>query len=132
MTISYITTDLEFDSETNLSPIVDELGTDVIVHLNDWVDNRYRVALGLFHTDTTMDEAVCFYCSLVEKLSVASMSLWSGCTRRVLDIAFESGAEPESATYQLPASLVRRLSALGIGIAITIYRVGAYSDHRSE
>jgi hypothetical protein len=132
MTISYITTDLEFDSETNLSPIVEELGPDVIVHLNDWVDNIYRIVLGLAHTDTTVDEAVCFYCSLVEKLSVASMSLWSGCTRRVLDIAFESGAEPECQTYQLPEALVKRVSALGLGITITIYRVGAYSDPSGE
>jgi hypothetical protein len=60
------------------------------------------------------------------------MSLWSGCTRRVLDIAFESGAEPECQTYQLPEALVKRVSALGLGITITIYRVGAYSDPSGE
>jgi hypothetical protein len=129
MIISYVTTDLEFDSGSDLSPIVEELGQDVIVHLNDWVDDDvYRVALGIADTDTSADDAVSFYCSLVEKLSDASKSLRNGCTRRVLDIAFESGTEPECHTYQLTETLVRRVAALGMSIAVTIYRVGAYSE----
>jgi hypothetical protein len=128
MAISYVTTDLEFDSGSNLSQIVHELGPDVIIHLNDWVGDVYRIALGIADTDTSADDAVSFYCSLVEKLSDASKSLWNGCTRRVLDIAFESGTEPECQTYQLPETLVRRVSALGMSIAVTIYRVGAYSE----
>lgn len=128
MAISYVTTDLEFDSGSDLSPIVEELGPDVIVHLNDWVGDVYRIALGIADTDTSADDAVSFYCSLVEKLSDASKSLWNGCNRRVLDIAFESGTEPECQTYQLPETLVRRVSALGMSIAVTIYRVGAYSE----
>jgi hypothetical protein len=128
MAISYVTTDLEFDSGSDLSPLVEELGQDVIVHLNDWVDQVYRVALGIADTDTSADDAVSFYCCLVEKLSDASKSLWNGCTRRVLDIAFESGTEPECQTYELPETLLRRVAALGMSIAVTIYRVGAYSE----
>lgn len=128
MVISYVTTDLEFDSGSNLSQIVHELGPDVIVHLNDWVGDVYRVALGIADSETSADDAVSFYCSLVEKLSDASKSLWNGCTRRVLDIAFESGTEPECQTYQLSETLVRRVAALGMSIAVTIYRVGAYSE----
>jgi hypothetical protein len=91
-----------------------------------------RVALGLADTDTTLDNAVSFYCSLVEKLSDSVKALWSRCTRRVVDIAFESGTEPESHTYQIPESLVRRVTIFGISIAITIYRVGAYSAPPGE
>jgi len=46
----------------------------------------------------------------------------------VVDVAFASGTTPESVTYTLPAGLVRRLADLGMAIAVTIYRVGAYSD----
>jgi hypothetical protein len=132
MKISYITTDLEFDSGENLSPVAEELGGNVIVHLNEWVGDVYRVALGIADNDTSAADAVSFYCSLIEKLSDPAKVLWNRCTRRVLDIAFESGTEPESATHQLPEALVHRLSALRIGIAITIYRLGAYSDPGGE
>jgi len=128
MPISYITTDLECASASNLSPLVEELRDKVIVHLNDWVDGVYRVALGLADTDTTPADAVSFYCSLVEKISDASKALWNGCTRRVVDIAFESGNEPESQTFEFPQMVVHRAAALGLSIAVTIYRVGAYSE----
>jgi hypothetical protein len=132
MKIRYITTDLEFESASDLSQIVDELSNAVLIHHSDWIGDVYRVALGLADSDTTPDDAVSFYCSLVEKLSDSGKALWSGCTRRVVDIAFESGTEPESHTYQIPESLVRRVSVLGMSIAITIYRVGAYSAPPDE
>jgi hypothetical protein len=128
MPISYIATDLECASAADLSALVQEFGENVIVHLNDWVDGVYRVAVGLGHPDTTADKAVSSYCSLIEKLTDSSKALWAGCSRRAVDIAFESGTEPESQTFDLPEALVHRASALGLSIAITIYRVGAYSD----
>ena len=128
MKISYITTDLEFDSPNDLSDIVEELGDDVSVHLNEWVGDVYRVALGVSHCDTRFDEAVAFYCSLLEKLSGPAKVSWHRCTRRVLDIAFESGAEPKCETYELPKELVCRVADLGLSIAVTIYRTGFYSD----
>ena len=128
MKISYVATDLEFDSTSDLSHIVEELGDNVSVHLNEWVGDIYRVALGVGHCDARADEAVAFYCSLLEKLSDPAKVSWHQCTRRVLDIAFESGTEPKCETYQLPEDLLRRVSDFGMSIAITIYRAGFYSD----
>ena len=101
MKISYLTTDLEFESLNDLSKIVEELGDNVSVHSNEWVGDVYRVALGVGHCDTRVDEAVAFYCSLLEKLSDSAKVSWNSCTRRVLDIAFESGTEPKCETYEL-------------------------------
>jgi hypothetical protein len=128
MNISYVATDLEFESTSDLSLIVEELGDDVSVNLNEWVGNVYRVALGVGHCDTRADEAVAFCCSLLEKLSDSAKVPWDGCTRRVLDIAFESGTEPKCETYEFSKELVRRVSDLGLSIAVTIYRAGFYSD----
>jgi len=132
MKISYVATDLEFDSTNDLSHIVEELGDNVSVHFNEWVGDVYRVALGVGHCDTRADEAVAFYCSLLERLSDSAKISWNRCTRRVLDIAFESGTAPKSATYELPEELVRRVSDLGMSIAVTIYRAGFYSDTGKE
>jgi hypothetical protein len=128
MKIAYVTADLEFDSAAELSALVAELRDDVIVHLDERIDGVYRVALGLAQTDTSPEEAATFYCALVEKLSGPARTLWNGCSRRVLDIAFASGTEPECETYRLSEALLRRLAALGMSVAVTIYRAGAYSE----
>jgi hypothetical protein len=128
MKISYVATDLEFDSTSDLSHIVDELGENVSVHLNEWVENVYRVALGIARRDNHVEESVAFFCSLLERLSDEAKAAWRECSRRVLDIAFESGMEPKCEIYELPAELVHRVSDLGISIAVTIYRAGFYSQ----
>lgn len=128
MKISYIATDLEFDSANDLSLIVDELGENVSVHLNEWVGNVYRVALGTVGRDTHAEEGVAYYCSLLESLSDSAKTSWQQCSRRVLDIAFESGTEPKCESCELRADLVRRVADLGVSIAVTIYRTGFYSE----
>ena len=52
------------------------------VHLNEWAGDVYRVASGGGHCDTRSDEAVTFYCSLLEKLSDSAKVSWNRCTRR--------------------------------------------------
>ena len=126
--MQYVTTDLEFDSNEDLALVVREFGDAVCPHLNEWIDGVYRVALGgAFSCDQRPEEEIERFCELIGGLSEKSKHLWETCTRRVLDIAFESGTEPKSITYQLSAGLVRRVSELGISIAITIYPVGSYS-----
>lgn len=132
MKIQYITTDLEFDSKENLDLIVNEFGDEVCPHLNEQIDDVYRVALGGAFSYSHPEQTVERFCKLIEGLSEQSKRLWKTCIRRVLDIAFESGTEPKSVTYGLPAGLVRRVSDLGMSIAVTIYPVGSYSimeDH---
>jgi len=128
MKISYVTTDLEFDSASDIAHIVDELGDKVSIQHNEWDGNLYRVSLGVGGCDTSADEAVALYCSLLEKLSERAKVSWYQCTRRVIDIAFESGTEPKCETYQLSEELVRRVSDLGLSIAVTIYKAGSYTN----
>ena len=128
MKISYVTTDLEFESATDLSHVVNELGANVSVHLNEWVKNVYRVALGTVHRDAHAEQDITYYCCLLEKLSDSAKASWQKCSRRVLDIAFESGTEPKCETYELSAELMHRVADLGMSIAVTIYRTGFYSE----
>jgi len=127
MKISYVATDLEFDSLSDPSLIVAELGKNIHLNRNDQVGDVYYVTAGLGHPDTSANEAVAFYCSILEKLSDRAKVSWRQCTRRVLDIAFASGTEPKCETYRLPEDLVRRIANLGMSIAVTIYRDGFYS-----
>src|SRR5688572_28225597 len=120
MKISYVATDLEFDSSSDPSLIVAELGQNISLNRNERVGDVYYVTAGLGHPDISADEAVAFYCSILEKLSDGAKVLWCQCTRRTLDIAFESGTEPKCETYQLPEELVRRVADLRMSIAVTV------------
>lgn len=129
--ISYIATDLEFDSSSDLSGIVEEFGDRVSVHLNEWIEKTYRVCLQVSCLDEDcaggLEGTLSDYCSLIESLSAKSKVAWNSCSRRVLDIAFESGTEPKSRTFEIPPELFRRISGLGITLSVTLYQVGTYS-----
>ncbi len=126
MKIEYITTDFELESSEDLKPIVQEIEDELVPQLNEWVSGKYCVSFSgtsskiYDEPEQTINE----FCNLVENLSKHSEKLWFGCTKRVADIAFDSGEEPNHITYQLPASLISRLERLKIEIAITIYPVG--------
>ena len=127
MKLQYITTDLEFESKEDLDIIVKDFGEEVCPHLNKRIGDIYHVALGGAFSYDYPEQTIMRFCDLIDGLSGRSMNLWKSCHRRILDIAFESGTEPKSVTYELPVELIDRVSKLGIGIAVTIYRVGSYS-----
>lgn len=126
MDIRYITVDLELDSKTDMSTVVTELGDFISVHLNQWVGEDYRVAVGV-NMGEGPESDISALCSLIEGFSTKSKSLWSTCHRRVVDIAFESGDEPTCLTFEIPPQLIGRMAILGLSAAVTIYQVGFYS-----
>lgn len=128
MQIKYITTDLELKSNENLNKLALELCAGDVPHLNQWVDDVYRVVIGGTGIAKTPEDDVIDFCKKIDALSIESKKLWDTCTSRVLDMAFESGKEPTSITYLLPADLIQCMNQLKLGVAITIYPVGAYSD----
>lgn len=128
MKIQYITTDFEFESTENLDTIVQELGDKVVPQLNQWVKEKYCVSISGTGSEIfeEPEQTISEFCDFIEGLSVESFALWKGCTKRIADIAFESGSEPNHMTYNLPIGFIGRLEKLGIGIAITIYPIGTY------
>ena len=135
MKIHYITTDLEFESTENLDPIVQELGDAIVPQLNQWVDKTYRVSLSGTGSELNFgpEQTISEFCGLIERLSESSQSLWHGCMKRVADIGFESGSEPNHLTCHLPAYLISRLEKLKIELAITIYPIDICDyDHNDK
>jgi hypothetical protein len=124
--IRYVTADLEFDSPTSLDGVVAELEPAVAIHLHERAAGLHRVALGVA-VEGSPEQSVAHVCGLLEGLLPPARRAWDQCTRRVVDIAFESGTAPKHVTYTLPAEVVRRVGALGMAIAVTVYRVGFYS-----
>lgn len=131
MEIRYITTDLDFESQHDLSPIVRELGDQASPNHNDWVNGKYFVVLASPAEHDEPEKTISEFCDLIEGLSEKSQKLWRGCTKRVADIAFESGETPNNVSCHLSERLIARLNNLNISITITIYPVGHYSHDPS-
>ncbi len=128
MKIQYITTDIEFESQQDLNAIVHELGDKLVTQSNQWANDRYFVSLSGTGSEIyeEPEQTISEFCNLIEGLSKESTELWKGCTKRIADIAFESGSEPNHMTYNLSSGLINRIEKLGICVAITIYPVGTY------
>ena len=127
MEIRYITTDLDFESQHDLSPIVREMGDHALPNHNDWVNDRYFVVLASPTEHDEPEKTIAEFCDLIEGLSEISKKLWFGCQKRVADIAFESGKYPNNLSCHLSENIIARLNTLKISIEITIYPIGHYS-----
>ena len=134
MEIRYITTDFDFESTDDLNPIVQEIGEELLCQFNQWVNEKYHVSYSGAGSEIYNEpsETITNFCDVIERLSGNSQQLWQGCTKRVADIAFESGNEPKHLTYNLPANLINRLAKLNIEVAVTIYQVGFYSYEKDS
>jgi len=132
MEIRYITTDLDFESQEDLSPIVKEIGERALPSHNGRVEGKYLVVLAYPTDYERPEQTVEGFCEIIEGLSEGSKKLWRGCSTRTLDIAFDSGESPTPYWCHLPEKLVNRVSALGIGITISVYPVGFHIQEPPE
>ncbi len=127
MPIQYITTDLNIESKEDLSKLAIDLCNGESPHLNEWVDTTYNLRLGGSGFDNSPVNDIEIFCKKIESLSADNKILWNNSLSRILDIAFESGDEPNNLTSLLPEALITRISKLKLSIEITIYRTGLYS-----
>ena len=107
-----------------------EIGELLVLQLNQWVSNSYCASFSgngseiySEQPEKTIDE----FCNIIEQLSDNSLRLWRNCSKRLADLAFESGTEPKQISYRLPTALISRLEKLKIAIVTTIYQIGAYA-----
>ena len=132
MEIKYITTDFDIESNENLTQLVQELEKYMVPQLNKWVGKIYKASFHGPGIHSAPRETIEEFCDHIENLSEASRYLFNSSKKRIADIAFESGEEPNHITHDLPAPLICRLNALKIGIAITIYPINSYPHLENE
>ncbi|MBN1904315.1 MAG: hypothetical protein JW927_04380 [Deltaproteobacteria bacterium] len=91
MDIEYITTDFEIESSEDLTELVKELKKEMVLQLNRWVENKYRVSLsGPGHYDRPED-TIRHFCELIENLAPKFLNLYLQTDKRIADIGFNSG-----------------------------------------
>jgi len=121
MNIRYLNTDLEIESKSDLSKIVQEFGGDVSVLYHGEVRGYQHASFEIPGTSAGADEVINSFCSLVENLPKEMREIWDGCCSRVLDVGYESGTSPLNFRSEIRAPTVQRVAEIGASLVITIY-----------
>jgi hypothetical protein len=123
MEVQYLNTDLEIESQSDLSKIAEEFGEYVLVlHLGEarGYQHAYFEVAGS-SVSTNPDDVINSFCDLVDGLSQEARQIWDGCCSRVFDIGFESGTAAPNLHSEIKPGTIERVAKLGAGIVITIY-----------
>jgi hypothetical protein len=121
--VRYLNVDLEIESKSDLSKIVEEFGDDVSVLYCGEMRGYQHASFEISANIADADETINHFCLLVEGLPKDAREVWDACCSRVMDVGFESGTSPQNFRSEIRASTVQRVAAIGASIIITIYPV---------
>jgi hypothetical protein len=121
MEVQYLNTDLEIESTSDLSKIVEHFGDDVLVHHHGEIRGYQHASFSIAGSSTDADATINLFCELVESLPTEVREIWNACCARVIDVGYECGASPQTFQSQIRASTIKRVAKIGASVAITIY-----------
>jgi len=121
MDVQYLNTDLEIESKSDLSKIVEEFGEDVLVlhhaEIRGYQHASFEIPGGSEDADSTINSL----CTLVEQLPRDVREIWDGCCSRIFDVGYESGTSPQNYRSEIRAATIQRVAKIGASVVITIY-----------
>lgn len=121
MDVQYLNTDLEIESKSDLSRIVEEFGNDVFVHHHGEIRGYEHASFSIAGGSADADATINSFCTLVEQLPKDVRQIWDGCCSRIFDIGYESGTSPKTFRSDIRAATIQRIAELGASIVVTIY-----------
>lgn len=119
--VSYITVDLEIDSRSDLTSIVEQFGEDAMPLYNGEWGEYFRATFEIPGSHAGANEDIEYFCCLIECLRGEAKKLWDESFSKVFDLGFESGDTFANYHLQLRPDAVKRLGACGATLAVTIY-----------
>ena len=117
----HLNTDLEIESDNDLSKIIEEFGEEIIVLYQGEGQSHNRVSFEVATNMNDPDDIISFFCILVEGLSEKSKEIWKSSFHKVFDIGYEAGEFPSSYHSEIRHETIKRVADLGANIAISIY-----------
>lgn len=121
MEIQYLNTDLDIESKSDLSKIVEEFGEDVLVLHHGERRGYQHASFEIAGGGTDADATINSFCVLIESLPSEVREIWDACCSRVFDVGYESGGSPQNFRSEIRASTIQRVANIGAGVAITVY-----------
>ena len=119
--IRYLNTDLDIESENDLTPIIEAFGEDVIVMHHG---ERHGLNIASFEISSyyrSANETIEYFCDLVENLSENERKIWNSCCSRTLDIGYECGSCNQSYHSEIRPDTIKRVADIGARLVVTIY-----------
>ena len=121
MNVQYLNTDLEIESKSDLSEIVEEFGEDVLLLHHGEIRGYQHASFSIAGGSTDADAAINSLCTLVEQLPRDVRAIWDGCCSRLFDVGYESGKSPQNFRSEIRAATIQRVANIGAGVVVTIY-----------
>ena len=121
MNIQYLNTDLEIESKSDLSKIVEEFGEDVLLHHHGEIRGYQHASFSLAGGSVDADATINSLCDLVLGLPKDVREIWDDSCSRVFDIGYESGKSPHTFRSEIRAGTIERVAKIGGSVVITIY-----------
>ncbi len=119
--IRYLNTDCLLYSTEDLSPVINELGEQLIVLWNEPMEGKNSIGIEVLIDDPNgPEDHLSRFMELFSSPSI--LSLLNYCSKKIFDIGFESGDESPMA-YELSTGLLTKIAELGFSINIQIYPV---------
>jgi len=123
----FLNIDLDLESTSDLSPVIEDFGDDVILMHRETVNGISRASLELAGKQGSADYLFAEYLRLVDSLSESGRRAWDACSSRVFDLGFESGTELNAIHEKLGPETVQELARVEGSIVVTVYssRIGS-------
>ena len=84
MEVRYLNTDLEIESKSDLSRIVEEFGEDVLVHHHGEIRGHQHASFSIAGGSTDANATIDSFCDLIESLPNEAREIWDQCCSRII------------------------------------------------
>ena len=129
--VHYINTDLMLTAPVDLAPLAQAMAPGDLPDISISCLHDSQADGGLYHSVfeafgaqgsySTPDASIKALLDAVEQLPQALQPLWQACTKKTLDIGYNSGVTPGCVSHPIPTATLLRMQSLGIDLCITLY-----------
>jgi hypothetical protein len=120
----FLNVDVELRSARALQPLLDALGSRVVVLRSDRDGRTYRTHLEVAIESRNPNVLIRRFVALVERLPRHARTLWNGAQSREFNVGIQAAAVPHSFGLDLDNDTVRAIARINGRIGITVYGAG--------
>lgn len=120
-TAEFINIDMVLSAPENLSGIATELAGQIFILQNDWYADAYQLAFECTFEHQQAAPVLDVFIGLLEQLSPQAKALLARCSKKMLDIGYNSGNTAGALHDPIHAYQLKKLAEYDIDLHITIY-----------
>ncbi len=118
-------TELEVVADLDLTPLLEQLGSQVAVLRNSVDSGRHTLWLELVPTERDLDDAVRRYAAMIEALPLPARRLWDASLDRCLNTGIQAGRHPPSFVLELSPAAMSLEASISTRHRFTVYAANA-------